>query len=107
MGSDPNKLTAPLVQALLLPSILAIGWLYFPYCETGPILCMWRRLLGIHCLGCGLTRAVCFVAHGRFREALAFNPMIVPVFLVLFCISAWGCYSLYRIWLRRRAAARK
>ena len=88
---------APLAQALALPGVLLVGWLYYPYCQTGPTLCLWRRLFDIECLGCGLTRAFCFLARGRIREALEFNLMVVPAFIVLAGLSAWGGYALVQV----------
>ena len=54
---------------------LSAAWLYYPYCETGPTFCIWKKLLGVACPGCGLTRGVCFLVHGRWAEAVGFNPL--------------------------------
>jgi hypothetical protein len=54
---------------------LSAAWFYYPYCQTGPTLCIWKKLLGIPCPGCGLTRGVCFLVHGRWIEAVSFNPL--------------------------------
>jgi len=61
----------------LLPSVLLVAWFYYPYCQEGPNLCIWKALLHRRCPGCGLTRAICFMVHGRVREALDFNPLSV------------------------------
>lgn len=55
--------------------ILSAAWLYYPYCQSGPDFCVWRKLLGFSCPGCGLTRGVCFLVHGRWRDAVQFNPL--------------------------------
>ena len=102
MGRDWKKLKWPLLQTLALPSVLLIGWLYYPYCQTGPTLCLWRRLFDIECLGCGLTRAFCFLARGKFQEALEFNLMVVPVLIVLAGLSAWGGYQIFKILCRAK-----
>ena len=54
---------------------LSAAWLYYPYCQTGPTLCIWKKLLGVACPGCGLTRGVCSLVHGRWTEAIEFNPL--------------------------------
>jgi hypothetical protein len=54
---------------------LSAAWFYYPYCQTGPTLCIWRILLGAPCPGCGLTRGVCFLVHGKWVEAVRFNPL--------------------------------
>jgi hypothetical protein len=38
-------------------------------------LCLWRRLLGIPCPGCGMTRAFAHLAKGEWRAALAVHPL--------------------------------
>ena len=65
------------VDLWLLPAVLVIAWFYFPYCQTGPNLCIWRALFHRNCPGCGLTRGICFLVHGRVREAIAFNPLSI------------------------------
>jgi hypothetical protein len=55
--------------------ILSAAWFYYPYCQTGPSLCIWKNLLGVPCPGCGLTRGVCFLVHGQWAEAVRFNPL--------------------------------
>ena len=76
----PERLILSSLMALALPMVMAAGWLYYPYCENGPTICMWRRLLDVNCPGCGLTRAFCFLAHGRLGEAAGFNLMVIPRF---------------------------
>jgi len=62
---------------------LSAAWLYYPYCEIGPTLCLWKKLLGIECPGCGLTRGVCFLVHGRWAEATKSNPLSLLAFGIL------------------------
>ena len=56
--------------------------------------CLFHRLTGLECPGCGMTRATYAALHGRFGEALRFNPLgmiVVPalVGLVGMQIPAW------------------
>lgn len=47
--------------------------------------CLFHRLTGFFCPGCGMTRAIHAALHGRFVEALRYNPpgvMMIPVLLV-------------------------
>ena len=48
-----------------------------------PVLCPFRRATGLPCPGCGLTRALVCVAHGRIGESLAYHPLAGAVFVVL------------------------
>jgi hypothetical protein len=58
-----------------LPAALTTAWFYYPYCEHGPTLCIWRLLFHVHCPGCGLTRGICFLVHGKWNDAMRFNPL--------------------------------
>jgi hypothetical protein len=53
---------------------------------TFPESCMSRRLLGVSCPGCGLTRSFVALAHGQVRESFAFNPM-GPVLFAACCFQ--------------------
>jgi hypothetical protein len=71
------------VLALLsMPMLLLGAWLYAPYCETGPVLCVWRLTLGWECPGCGLTRALCHFARGDLSGAWGCNRLIFPALAV-------------------------
>lgn len=72
-------------------AILAAAWLYYPYCQSGPPLCIWKKLFGIGCPGCGLTRGLCFLMHGRWAEAIKFNPLSLLVFGILAANLMRGC----------------
>ncbi|MBI3724523.1 DUF2752 domain-containing protein [bacterium] len=50
---------------------------------TGGGLCPFRRLTGIPCAGCGLTRGFVQLAHAHLQEALHQNPLTPIVFLWL------------------------
>ena len=41
--------------------------------EAFPSFCPFRRLLGIECYGCGMTRALCALLHGQVDTALHYN----------------------------------
>jgi len=75
----------PLLLALGLTCFAAIptAWL-----ERAPSLCTYKRLFGIECLGCGMTRAISCLLHGDIAAALAYNKLVMAVFplLVLFLL---------------------
>ncbi len=48
---------------------------------TGGGLCMWKRVTGRPCAGCGLTRGFVQLAHGDVVEAVRLNPLTPVVFL--------------------------
>ena len=55
--------------------------------------CPFLALTGLHCPGCGTTRAVRAGLHGEFRQAFAYNQIaIVVIPLVAFALirSVWS-----------------
>ena len=66
--------------------------------ESGPTVCLWKRVFGVGCLGCGMTRAVSCALHGDFARALDHNALVVAV-LPLLC---W-CWCKYALRQLRRA----
>jgi hypothetical protein len=64
-----------------------------------PVVCTFKRLVGVDCPGCGLTRCFISLAHGDVRRALSYNPAGLLFFgLVLFQIP----YRSLQIWRLRR-----
>ncbi|MFA6584057.1 MAG: DUF2752 domain-containing protein [Elusimicrobiaceae bacterium] len=63
----------------LLPGLFLAGWIYYPYCFTGPRFCLWHQLTGHDCWGCGLTRAICSMAHFHIRDAVNYNPLALAL----------------------------
>jgi hypothetical protein len=57
-----------------------------------PELCMSRRMFGVSCPGCGLTRSFIALARGNVAAAWAFNP----AGLLLFAVVAFQVP--FRIW---------
>lgn len=60
--------------------------------------CLFHRLTGFDCPGCGMTRATHAALHGRLGEAIRFNPLGVIVLPVVLVISAVQIPA----WLRDR-----
>ena len=80
-------------------SVLFAGVITFILFSGGPSVswfpqCLLRRLTGLHCPGCGMTRALHALLHGDFFAAFRFNPVgmiLLPVILsgVLLEWFAW------------------
>ena len=50
--------------------------------------CMFYRLTGLYCPGCGSVRALHQLSHGHLLRAMQFNPLMVlsiPLMVLLFC----------------------
>lgn len=54
--------------------------------------CMFKALTGLHCIGCGLTRALHALVHGDIRGAFGMNPlaMLVLPLMPLMVLDARG-----------------
>ena len=58
--------SAALVGAALLPDRAV---------RDGPVLCLFRRVTGVPCPSCGLTRSWQAAGHGRVRDAVRSHPL--------------------------------
>ncbi|MEO8694318.1 MAG: DUF2752 domain-containing protein [Acidimicrobiales bacterium] len=75
--------------ALFAPTLLRPG-------AHGPVLCPFRRVTGVWCPTCGMTRAFAWMAHGDLHESLRYHPL-APVLLIEAAVGAMF------LWYRRRA----
>jgi hypothetical protein len=70
---------------------LVVFHLWTPSDDVRFSLCLSRRLLGLPCPGCGMTRALAHLAKGEWRAALAvhpFAPLLAAELLLVWL--AWG-----------------
>jgi hypothetical protein len=72
------------LRALLLiaSAILAAGAFRAGLAQHLPIICPLRRLTGIPCASCGLTRAAAALCHGQVAAAETFNLAAIPLSLI-------------------------
>lgn len=82
---------------LLAPSTEALSF----FGVEVPVLCTFRRLTGVGCPGCGLTRSFVFLAHGQLQAALQMNLLGPPLFGFVLAQIPWRGWRLYK----RRSAA--
>jgi len=86
--------TASLAACSLLLVVAGVWVLYtFPPATT-PFYprCMFRQLSGLDCPGCGITRALHALLHGRVEEAFRLNAML----FVLMGVALLGAPSFIR-----------
>jgi hypothetical protein len=67
---------SPVGAATGPPSRRRGGWI-----DSVPVLCPFRRVTGLLCPGCGLTRATLHLLHGRVRTALDYHPLAPALLL--------------------------
>jgi hypothetical protein len=66
---------------LIVPLVLFVAVALGDLATQGPILCVFRRTLGIPCAGCGMTRGFVALSHGHWSEAVAYNPLTPIAYL--------------------------
>jgi hypothetical protein len=78
---------AALLLRLVLPAaFLVLAIVPVEFLDGLPVMCVYQRLFGIQCLGCGMTHAFCSVLHGHLAAAFRYNhlvPIAFPFFVVL------------------------
>ncbi|MCE9612999.1 MAG: DUF2752 domain-containing protein [Lentisphaerae bacterium] len=81
-------------RAMLIVAVLVLAWIFALHVLSMALgyplhACASRAYFGIPCPLCGLTRGLACLATGDLQRATAYNPLSVPVALV---ILAELCY---------------
>jgi hypothetical protein len=63
--------------------------------QSMPTICSFRRLTGLPCPGCGLTRCFVALAHGNWGAAWRYNP---AGFLVFALVLGQIPYRIMQLW---------
>jgi len=81
-----NQLSRLKKLVLSCTAVLLVGTIYLIFTSlTGlGIPCIFRRISGIFCPGCGISRMFIALAHLDFAAAFGYNPF-------LFCLLPLGC----------------
>lgn len=88
------------VAAVLLVLMVARVYDRLPLQAPG---CGLRMTTGIPCVACGGTRSMMALSHGRFSEALAFNPLL---FFGVIIAGIWLLVALVRVFVLRQVKPR-
>jgi len=84
-----NARFAGIILASIIFGIAAIVFFFNP--ATHPLypVCQFHRLTGLNCPGCGMTRALYALLHGKIFTALQDNALLVLMLGGLLFRSAW------------------
>lgn len=93
---DRVMIALPVVVIAIAASMTAttevVSWFGYEI----PVVCVFRRLTGLSCLGCGLTRSFVLLVHGAWLDAFRANPVGPPLF------AAMVIQAPARLWQRLR-----
>jgi len=62
---------------IALAAMISVLWTFEPTDQSRYPKCVLHSLTGLHCPGCGATRALHAMVHGRFVDAIRFNPLLI------------------------------
>ena len=84
--ADMRRLWRRRILALIL-LLAGIGGAAFLYCrnpfEEHITICIFHTITGLHCPGCGMTRAAWLLLHGQIGASLQMNPLLLPLMVLV------------------------
>ena len=87
---------------LLIISTLIILYFIFNEIIGIDIPCIFHKLTGLLCPGCGLTRMVKEILHGNLIKAYYYNQLLfisLPIFIILFLNLIYSNFKNIKSWL--------
>jgi hypothetical protein len=94
----------------VLTALLAAGVFVNPSRPLPIDLCLLKRLTGLPCPTCGLTRAVCYALQGDWAASLGFHPAGILVVVSVLGWVTWMSLEAWRgqmLWLTGRKTLAK
>lgn len=83
------------VLMTLVMSALIVAAFVWPRGENGTI-CTFKRLAGVSCPGCGMTRAVVAIVDGHWADSARYHLFGFVAAAVVFGLWAYGVASFYK-----------
>ncbi len=104
-GPAPPEVESRLRRAAIwLPALGLLVLAIWTPTDDGFTICPFARATGHACPGCGMTRAISALLHGRLSDAWAYHPLVGP-FLAELAV-AWVWWAAVRAGRLRRPSAR-
>jgi Protein of unknown function (DUF2752) len=105
----PPKITAPpslgIFAAIVLGAAalgaMAVVFFFDPAKNNFYPVCLFHKLTGLNCPGCGATRALFALLHGHFLRALHDNALFV---VSLAALAVWSAPFVWRKWRNQPAS---
>lgn len=93
-----NFVRWPLMIGMVLIVVAGLLYIYFvnPHLENAPTIpCAFHEQTGLYCPGCGDTRALHALVHGRILEAFGYNLLFPFIALVMTWYYLVGLTTLF------------
>ena len=81
------------VLSIVCALVFGLWWLKSYGIAAMPIPCFFHQLTGLHCPGCGMTRATAALVNGDLLSAFRFNPLgvlLLPLALLGLVLESIG-----------------
>lgn len=88
------KLKIRIIYSIFINLMLLALLYYIPIdSEKLSTLCIFKRITGINCWNCGMTRAFLSILHLDFKTAYQYNPRVIIVFPATIGIYTYSWYK--------------
>ena len=91
-AASPKRYWLWLIPVVLLLVVFAVLFLFNPAQTSFYPLCVFHRMTGLQCPGCGGLRATHHLLHGDIVTAFRFNPLVV----LALPLGAWLAWRRWR-----------
>ena len=88
----------------ILGGLAALALAPTAWLERTPSVCLYWNVFGVHCPGCGMTRAISALLHADYARALSFNRLVVVVFPLIVGVLAFDLAAAASSRERKRAS---
>ena len=78
MNEKKKSLKVIIILSIIAIIGLIIVKIYNPEEENFFIPCIFYKVTGLKCSGCGMTRALHYLLNGNIKKAIWYNLMIIP-----------------------------
>ncbi len=96
---------------VLAGSLFVSFWVTPESLDSGAIAlwptCLFRRVFGMPCPTCGLTRAFAAISHGQLDDALRFHAAALWIYTAFWLGAVASCVALFRAAWERYGRLRK
>lgn len=82
-----------LVTKVIICNILLVSVLLLVPVEAAKDLCLFKKIFGINCWNCGMTRAFLSILHLDFNSAYMYNNKVFIVFPLTIGVYTYSWYK--------------